>query len=155
MRPKMTRSAAASAAVGSAWRLEPAAGERPTVSDHTAPSRYSSRLQRYTWRQRGRQRGPVWLQGARPKEELLSGECQALMDLGDAPSFDEFEAALQGGRLVSQLSRLQSALNLPVRVVAGLCKLCVRREVMSMCRACLRPVHIHLHLLCIKQRDKA
>ena len=39
------------------------------------------------------------------------------MDLGDASSFGEFEAALQGGRLVSQLSRLESALNLPVRMV--------------------------------------
>jgi hypothetical protein len=90
----------------------------------------------------------VWLQGARPQEELLSGECQALMDLGDVSSFDEFEAALQGGRLVSQLSRLQSALNLPVGVVAGLCKLCVRRSVVCKCRAC--PISA-LHEACHKK----
>lgn len=62
------------------------------------------------------------MQGARPREELLSDECQALVALGDASSFDEFEAALQGGRLVSQLSRLESALNLPVRIVS--CRPC-------------------------------
>ena len=76
------------------------------------------------------------------------------MDLGGASSFDEFEAVLQGGRLVSQLSRLQSALNLPVGVIAGLCKLCsVRRSVVSMCRACLKPTDVHLHLLCMRKHE--
>lgn len=88
----------------------------------------------------------VQTQGNRPKEELLSGECQALVALGDASNFEDFEAMLQGSRLVSQLSRLQSALNLPVKRCCGYTAPLFERATLS--RNGLRPTaDVHLETI--------
>lgn len=55
------------------------------------------------------------LQEPQEPAEPLSDGCAALVVLGDGSVWEDFEAALSTGRLASQLTRLQSALHLPVR----------------------------------------